>query len=292
MDLGFEVISASASCEVKNIESSSYRFLLFGDSGMGKTMAACRAAADRNVTLEDVWSGDVDLEGDDSVFALLTETNGLAAAEAANPKIKRVVSLDIDTTRKVIRAAKDGTLIREFGTRRLVIDGLTEIQQQLLDDMYPDRVPEKVDWNAWNDSVRRFMRAIRSIEGMDIYCTALAREKSFEEGKPPQVFPSLEGRQAPLGMMQYFDAVGYMSRGTDTDAHGRTVANHVAQFTLPGRFLVKSCRALSGNVIPVMSAWGDALRGSIPVSEIRASQSKPADASPATGDTQKRRLKL
>lgn len=259
--LGFEV-------DEGNADSEHFRFLIYGDSGTGKTTAACLAEADLDVSLDNVWDEHVELQGDETVFVLMLEGNGVSAAKAANPLCTVMHSSDLQTTRKVMRAAVEGSL-QDAGFRRLVIDGITELQQQILDDMYPGGPPKDLNWQGWNDATRRFCRTMASVTGIDIVVTALSQEKQFEEGKPTITLPDLAGRQAPLELIQYFNAAALLQRHEKLIRGGRREIVRVARMTMPERIKVKECRQVKGDCKPVPGAWAAVLRGERPVTDIR-----------------------
>lgn len=248
--------------------------LLWGESGTGKTAAAVRASADRAVDLDAVLDGTATLQGDRGIFLLINERNGLATARAANPRVTyELVEADdekpLARVGEILRWAISGAAARE-GVHTLVLDGLTELQRLLKDDIAAGLSRERSshfsqdDWGFLNERMRKMFRTIRSIP-LRVVATALedTRETGPEGATKVTTQAGFEGRKTGGEAGQFFTAVARSQRWTVTGEDGTDVDRYAATFSAPAGTRVKRCLHLRGRVVPCAAAWLDVLDGKL-----------------------------
>jgi hypothetical protein len=257
--------------------------LLFGESGSGKTAAVCRAAADLDLDLEDIAYGRVTPVGDDTIFYLALERNGLATARLVNPKIRFTYADPFNeegrpdsaralaTAVSVIRAAATGRLQERFGTRLLVVDGLTELQRLEKDVIVDGNRSAKEgrsvrdyfdqdDWGFLNEKSRRMLNTLRALP-LDLACTALEESYESRQSGVEKMSPKFEGKKISGEAMSFYSACGRMDKIVSTAPDGRELVAYRAMFTGPSRYRVKSNGALLGWQKPCVQAWFQVLNG-------------------------------
>jgi len=199
-------------------QTSFFKILCYGDSGVGKTWRVSQSGEPGSKT---------------RVVGLLTEANGVHTARCANPDILlpewadgddevRHYAKTIGEVREVIVAIQNGVLEADV----LVIDGLTEIQQMMKDkilelkqgrlDDDPKTKGQRAamaigDWGTLNEWMRRFLRTIRNLR-VHIAATALAEvevEHVGEDATIRHIRPMFQGSKLPSGAAQYFNVVAY-----------------------------------------------------------------------------------
>lgn len=278
-----------------------HKFLITGDSGTGKTIAACRAEADLDLDLDDVWAGKAKPVGDPETFYLGFERNSLTAARLINPQIGfRLAELVPDEpaegeegvpnpehalaiATEVIRAAASGELAR-MGFKRIVVDGATELQRLMKDDIVDGLIGDasspdwrenwfsQDDWNFLKEKTRRALNWIRAISSIDVFVTAL--EDTFESRKAgatqasDKIGPKMEGRDGSA-LLQYFEAAGRMERVIVPLGAGREKIEHRVMFTGPSRYKIKPCGPITGWQRACAAAWGAVLEGRLPPDRTR-----------------------
>jgi hypothetical protein len=211
---------------------------LYGDSGAGKTWLA--ASAPRPVVL-------------------LTEQNGEQSLRLSNPEASYVVAKTFEDVRDFLRLAQDGSL-REQGFESLVIDGLTEVQQLIRDEISARKGGDEftiADWGELTDKMRKLMRLLRTLASRyHVVCTMLSEEEFAGEVK--HVRPAFQGKKLANEVMQFFSAVGYVfkrpAKGEDSGVE------HVAMFDGPSRIKAKNCHPLRGSRPGPISDWIEDLR--------------------------------
>jgi len=258
------------SFQVHTFDSSPvlHRIMLFGKSGSGKTGAAVRAQADLDTDLQEVIAGRTTMVGDESVFLLATESQGLATARLVNPKLRYALCQDIGATRAVIAAGVDGTL-KGMGITRLVVDGATEIQRQIKDDILAGLADSRDrsnwfsqdDWGYLHERMRGFYHTLRMVE-LDVVVTALEGALVNEQTKAVHVLPGFEGRKGGESL-QYFEAVGRAHRDVETGPDGAERDTYAVMFTGPSRYEVKGCGPIQGWQKPCAGAWISVLNGAM-----------------------------
>lgn len=285
------------------------RIFLWGDSGGGKTAAIVRADADLDVDLAEVLAGRADPPvGDPGIFLLTHESNGLDTARFVNPAVGWVLAearpegesqetKAIDATKEVIRMAMTGELGR-LGFHTLVIDGLTEFQRLVKDDIVGDLGRDRAnwfsqdDWGYLNERMRLALRLIRALP-LHVVCTALEVTRENERTKVVEVMPAFEGRKMHGEVMQYFSAAGRMTRWLRQTEAGDEVEDYAARFSAEARFKVKSCVALRGVVKPCAASWIRVLQGERDAATIvhpqarvvRAAAETPVTTTASTAET-------
>lgn len=252
--------------------------MLWGPSGTGKTACAVRGLRDMNLDLRAAARGGSQPEGDPSVFLLTGEPNALETTRAVNPQAGTLVFESKGQAWEVLRAAKEGELAAA-GFRTLVIDGLTELQRQIAEEL--DRNSDGF-WTELATRTTVMLRYIRSIP-MAVVCTALEKSRVNEKTKTVHVEPQFELTKAPGEAMSTMAAVARMTRVGEGDAQ-----KYAADFNLPSRFLVKEGGVLSGRVVPCAAGWVAAIEGKIPIESIRFAgpveePEKPVAATAAEG---------
>lgn len=233
-----------------------HRFLVFGDTGTGKTGCLVRALADLDLEMDSdaVLDGDTAPKGDAGIFLLATEANGLQTARAFNPLLRYRLCDTKRSVQEVLRAAGSGELAQD-GIHTLAVDGGTEIQRLIKDaqigDDLANAAQDKLDYSLYNESTRKLLRVCRNIP-LNVVMSALVRTKGNEESDEMELWPSFEGGKLPGEAAQYFSAVGY---ATKTNV-GNGVYRHVVHFSdLPPRFKVKSAGRISKALKPCAQAW-------------------------------------
>ena len=177
-------------------ENTFCKFLLYGDSGAGKTFAAASA-------------GSKDMK----IAILETEPNGLLSIRASNPNALVVEAKDVKTIGEFITAALNGSLKRDYGVEIVVFDSLTEIQRIMKDSIVGKGRMSLQHWGLLTDKMRSMMRSIREIP-MHVVCTALSAVSNTEDGDR-FVAPAFEGKKLANEVAQYFNAVGYVFKKQD-----------------------------------------------------------------------------
>lgn len=237
-------------------QSPFHRFLVFGDTGTGKTGCLVRSLADLDLEMDSdaVLDGDVLPVGDAGIFLLATEVNGLQTAKAFNPKLRYRLCDTKRAVQEVLRAAGGGELAQD-GIHTLAIDGGTEIQRLIKDAQIGDDLSngsqEKLDYSLYNESTRKLLRICRNIP-LHVVMSALVRTKGNEESDELELWPSFEGGKLPGEAAGYFSAVGY---ATKTNV-GNGVFRHVVHFSdLPPRYKVKAAGRIAKALKPCAQAW-------------------------------------
>lgn len=319
--VGFEIrrFGKAADGSEERKDDAFHRVFVFGESGTGKTVAACRAAVDRDLDLAEVLDGKVTPQGDAKMFGLFLERNGLAAARMINPTMGYAFAdpfndegepdpaQALGIARAVIRAAASG-ILAENGFDRLVIDGLTELQRLEKDGISAvnraeiEAKGERVlrewfdqdDWNWLNEKSRRQLNNVRALP-IDTICTALEEIVETKAGAE-RILPKFEGRKIPGEAMSFFNAVGRMERVPMIDASGRESVSFRTRFSGASNVRIKSCGSITGWQKPCAAAWLDVLAGRLDPKETRIASAvldveRPADAPPATTSKPGRRTR-
>jgi hypothetical protein len=237
-----------------------YKVLLYGDSGTGKTWAASSAS---------------------NPLCLVTEANALGTLrEAFNAHPRKRASIvhahgrdALQTIREVLMDARRGTLV-EAGFDTLVIDGLTDLQKLIRDDIVGvgnDETTMK-DWATLTDRMRRLLRELRDCP-MDVVCTALA-DAEFDEGSSKRyVYPLFQGRKLQNEVAGFFNIVGYCYKRDDgvsakrwakeKDAKvsdGKSGVAHQIIVSGPEGILSKGCGPIIGVQDADIDGWFKLLR--------------------------------
>lgn len=220
-------------------ETHTFKMLIYGQSGAGKSWLASTAPAP---------------------FVLLTEENGRQSIRQSNPLARVVRASDIGTVREFMRAAAEDKL-RALGCQTIVIDSLTEVQRLMKDEILAKKPQGEgmalQDWGELTERMRRFMRLVRDVP-YHVVATAL-EATSDEEGGPRHVFPSFEGKKLHNEVAQYFNAVGYCFKKERASGDGSRAVDHACMVEGPSRFLVKPCSPLTGVLQAPMTTWFDRL---------------------------------
>jgi hypothetical protein len=267
-----------------------HRILLFGESGTGKTAALVRAKADASLSFNDVITGKAKPVGSSEILLLATESNGLPTARLFNPKVRFVRVETAEKLAEVMVWLRDGGAV-EAGIRLVAIDGLTEVQRLIKDQIKKANEKDKSragresdrfdqdDWGYLNERVRKWLRLVRSLP-VHIVCSALELGIVNEETGRVHVCPSMEGKKLPKEVGSYFSAVGRQRKVASSSGE----VAFQTDFTLPDRYKVKSCGALAGTLVPCAEAWLDVLDGTAP-SAFRLRESEVSSESTEQTDT-------
>ena len=225
---------------VKQYGSAFTKFMLYGDSGSGKTFASARSGSEKM-----------------KVAILVTEPNGLMSVRAANPDAMVVEASDIETIQKFIMAAADGTFKKKYDIEVVAFDSLTEMQMMIKESIAgKSTAMTQQQWGLLLDKTRRMLRSIRDIP-MHVVCTALAKTDYTETGER-YVVPALEGsirREAA----QYFNAVGYCYK-TQEEQESKTgqttkMVVHRVMLSGPSHYLCKGVHPLKATEEPNLNDW-------------------------------------
>lgn len=262
-----------------------FKILLYGHSGVGKTWRAAQARK----------------PGDPrKVLVLLTEANGVQTARHANPSallpawpVKkwdekkqemiqvmeggkpqiRHFATSITEVREIITGIQEGTI----SVDTLVIDGYTEIQQLMKDEITRQKVGaaraggdkkkvsaaaifSKADWGTLNEWMRRFLRTLRDLP-CHLIGTALADVEIEEDGDVTTRYtvPSFQGRKLANQCMQYHNVAAYCYTAGTRSRSGTRTTQRLAMVEGPETILCKPAHPLSGVMEEPLWEWLDLL---------------------------------
>lgn len=245
---------------IRDLEAfnESINILVYGDSGVGKTVLAGTAPK--------------------SLF-LSTETGTISAKrQKSKSKVWRIKSWqDLEEAYKYLAAD-------DHGFEWVNLDSVTKMQQQLIRDTLDKRVekrgdsdpdiPEIADHQKFQNKFKRFMTAFIELPVNTLF-TATAMRKEDEEGDD-LVLPSIEGKG--YGIANYacaeMDVVAYLGITRDK-ATKQTVRRLLCQPTPP--YFAKDRYDCLGKYIdnPTMPMILDMIMGSAPGAE-EEGEAKPA----------------
>jgi hypothetical protein len=220
----------------ESTDNLSYKGLLWGQSGAGKSWLAASAP---------------------NPFILLTEANGRQSIRLSNGKARIVQANDINAVREFLKAAAEDKL-RALGCETIVIDSLTEVQRLMKDEILAKRGAEGMqlqDWGELTERMRRFMRMLRDVP-YHVICVALENSEADESSGSRSLFPAFEGKKLHNEIAQYFNFVGYVYKRDKTDEKtGERQVTHGVMLEGPSRYLVKPCHPLTGIVQGPITEW-------------------------------------
>ena len=216
-----------------NYENTFCKFLLYGDSGAGKTHAAASAGSKKM-----------------KVAILETEPNGLLSIRTSNPDALVVEAKDVKTIGEFISSALNGSMQKEYGVEVVVFDSLTEIQRILKDSIVGKGRMSLQHWGILTDKMRSMMRSIREIP-MHVVCTALSSVNSTDDGES-FVVPAFEGKKLANEIAQYFNAVGYVYKRQDPN--NKSIV-HSVMLTGPHTYMCKGVAPLQAIEDTNINGW-------------------------------------
>ena len=264
---GLPVIPGVSFVIAEDVKDVLVRVLVFGKSGAGKTHLL---TGTKRKTL-----------------VILVESQGFNTIKRANPKAVVPGTVGVDGTprigsltemRAVLAAIRDGAFKR-YGIELVVIDGATEVQLMIIDDILKrkrapattvqgekndsgarmkraERLLTQADWGTVADRFRGFLRQVRDLP-VDVAMTALADWRDDEETKQTQLGPMVKGSSA-RSINGYFNAALYLYRKQDENAEDGALG----RFLLTDgdeRYSVKPDGGLRGVVRPDLDAILDVL---------------------------------
>lgn len=222
-----------------------FKLLIYGDSGAGKTWLASTAP--------------------DPVI-LLTERNGEQSVRLSNPDAPYVYVSTAEEVREFVAAALDGSWadigLGTYKPRTLVVDGLTEVQRLVKDQIQKQRGDGEFsirDWGVLNEKVRGLLRVFRDLP-YNVVCTALSKIDVADEIRYTQ--PAFQGKAMGGEAMQYFNLVGYVYKRPKGGGRGQSAEiEHAVMFDGPARVQCKSCHPIRGQRTgETIADWFDELR--------------------------------
>lgn len=243
-----------------DIHAPAINILLYGESGAGKTWMAASC---------------------DNVAYLLLESNGVQSVRESNPDAMLLLAHNMDDVRGFMRMAFDGTM-EKMGIKTIVIDGLTEIQRMMQDEILQQKKGNASgevtftlqDWGVLTDKVRQFLRTIRRAP-FNVVATALASNEVEEGMGTRRIMPQFSGKKLHNEVAQFFNVVGFVYRQQVPGEGGQVSYARRAMLEGPEGYLVKPCHPLVGTLEGPVQNWLDAL--------VEHPETSPAPA----GDTKK-----
>jgi len=247
-----------------------HKLLVYGPSGVSKTMGTIMSSADmgRDPSAEA-------LVGDPTVAVLATEKQSIQSIKLGNPQalVKVVETIGdvspMDQVREFLDLAMTGELAA-IGVKRIVIDGITEIQQMIKDEIAgPGEIFTLQDWGELKTRMRRLLRTLRALD-YHVICTALQLEER-SEGRVTRIVPGVEGKSTPGMLTGFFQAVGYAQRQRGRRAaDGKRVTSYVTFWEADSLYDVKSCIPLTGTTPTCGGHWVEVLDGLTAPAEVAA----------------------
>lgn len=264
-----------------------FKILIYGNSGAGKTWRACQARR----------------KGDSrKVLGLLTEANGVQSARHANPDIllpswpltKRHRGEDGSSSETPVLDAKGKPMVRHYALTMdevrdvlkavinreipdldtLVVDGLTEVQAMMKDEMIGlkelavrdgkakkgTEVFSQADWGELNEKMRRFMRSLRDLP-INVVSTALADVETEEvgESRVRYTIPSFQGRKLHNQAAAFQNVVAYCYTSSSRDKKGARQIERLAMVEGPETIQCKPAHPLTGVLEIPLYEWMDLL---------------------------------
>lgn len=306
-----------------------FKILLYGNSGSGKTWRASKARR----------TG----EGR-KVLGLLTEANGVQSARHANPdlllpswpltqrvKVGEKDGKPIMEERPVLDPATGKPMVRHYAVKMeevrevlravtnreipeldtLVIDGWTEIQAMMKDEMMEMKrkaveegrakkealVFSKADWGELGEKMRRAMRSVRDLP-IHVVATALAEVDSEEEGETTTRYtiPSFQGKKLANQIAQFQNVVAYCYTVRSRDSAGKQKITRLAMVEGPETILCKPAHPLGGVLEIPVSDWLDLLAkppqdGAVVGRELTEEERKALETAQTEGEEEAKKRK-
>jgi hypothetical protein len=205
------------------------KILIYGDSGSGKTYGCSRS---------------------NNTIVLLCEKNGMVSVSNANQNALVVGCTSISEVRAFMHEAMNGGL-KKHGVQTIVIDGLTEIQRMIKDEIIGTGKQMRLqDWGLLADKMRKLLRTIRNLP-FNVICTALA-EYTYDEDSVRYTVPQFEGKKTAAEVMQYFSAVGVAHKTVKKDTDS---VEYNVMFGGPANVMCKSAGGLGNSEVGEAAVW-------------------------------------
>lgn len=192
-------------------EQDFLNILIFGESGVGKTVLATSAAAVPSMAPVLV----LNYEGGLLSAKQLADTIGIPKGALKTVRLNSFYEIE-----GVYNALRE----EDHPFRTVIIDSLTELQKASMDQIMTEvtrkdasrdkEIPAQRDWGKSLEQVRRIVRGYRDLPMHTIY-TALAKEDKDEITGEVKVRPDLPGKLAGQ-VAQFMDEVFYMFSTMDT----------------------------------------------------------------------------
>lgn len=221
-------------------ELDSYlKALIMGESGAGKTFLSVTAP---------------------NPVIMLTERNGMQSVKQSNPDALVAYCSTANECRDFLLAAMNGDLPDHVET--IVIDGITEVQQIMIDDILAskgggDRKMSLPDWGVLSDRMRRFLRCLRDLP-YHVVATSLVNHELNDATGEMRVFPLVQSKKLPSMMAANFNVVGLLFKREVEDDDKKVMIRKV-MVEGPSRYMVKPCYPLDGildaNIEDWVSVW-------------------------------------
>jgi len=218
-------------------ELDSYlKALIMGESGAGKTY--CSVTAPNPVIM-------------------LTERNGMQSVKQSNPDALVAYCSTANECRDFLLAAMNGDLPDHVET--IVIDGITEVQQIMIDDILAnkgggDRKMSLPDWGVLGDRMRRFLRCLRDLPYHVVATTLVNHELNDATGEM-RVFPLVQSKKLPSMMAANFNVVGLLFKREVEGVDDKKTVVRKIMVEGPSRFMVKPCTPIGGILDADLGEW-------------------------------------
>jgi len=211
------------------------KLLIMGESGAGKTF--CSVTAPNPVIM-------------------LTERNGMQSVKQSNPDALVAYCTTANECRDFLLSAMNGELPDHVET--IVIDGITEVQQIMIDDILAnkgggDRKMSLPDWGVLGDRMRRFLRCLRDLP-YHVVATSLVNHELNDTTGEMRVFPLVQSKKLPSMMAANFNVVGLLFKREVEDDDNKIVVRKV-MVEGPSRYMVKPCSPINGILDANISDW-------------------------------------